>query len=193
MKFFLSASIYGKGNLEESCKKIVDLTKQSGNEIVSDHILNTTNEQMARWKKDKDIKYHQFVMDGVKSCDAVFAEISHPSTSVGYLISLASQVGKPVVCFYKGDQKPHLFNTLEEQNDKFFVARYSKLEDLDTLVPEMIHYASTNQDTRFNFFVSPRHVNYLDWIAKTRKLPRSVYLRKLIEKEMENDEEYLNH
>jgi hypothetical protein len=184
MKIFLCASIYGKQHLEDSCKKIVALTKKTGATIVADHILDTTNEEMAQWKKDQDIKFHNFVMNGVKNSDAIFAEISHASTSVGYLISLAAQAGKPVVCFYNGEQKPHLFNTLEEQNDKFVVVQYSKLEDLDKLVPEMVEFVHEGQDTRFNFFVTPKHINYLNWIAKTRKIPRSVFLRKLIEEEM---------
>lgn len=188
MKIFLSASIYGKQHLEDSCKKIVALTKKSKNTIIADHILDTTNEQMAQWKKDQDIKFHNFVMNGVKNSDAVFAEISHPSTSVGYLIAIAAQAGKPVVCFYNGKQKPHLFNTLEEQNDKFAVVEYTSLSDLDKLVPEMIEFIHEGQDTRFNFFVTPKHINYLNWIAKTRRIPRSVFLRRLIEDEMKKNE-----
>lgn len=188
MKIFLSASIYGKQHLEDSCKKIVELTKKTGNKIIADHILDTTNEQMAQWKKDQDIKFHNFVLNGVKNSDAVFAEISHPSTSVGYLISLAAQAGKPVVCFYNGDKKPHLFNTLEEQNDRFVVVEYKDLKELDKLVPEMVEFVNEGQDTRFNFFVTPKHINYLNWIAKTRRIPRSVFLRRLIEEEMKKNE-----
>lgn len=190
MKIFLSASIYGKQHLEDSCKKIVDLTKKSGNTIVSDHILNTNSEEMVKWQKEKDLEFHNFVMNGVKNSDAVFAEISHPSTSVGYLIALAAQTGKPVVCFYNGDKKPHLFNTLEEQNDKFIVVEYHELEDLNKLVPEMIEFIHEGQDTRFNFFVTPKHINYMNWIAKTRRIPRSVFLRKLIEEEMKKSSNY---
>ena len=190
MKIFLSASIYGKQHLEDSCKKIIELTKKSGNTIVSDHILNTTNEEMAQWKKDKDIKFHNFVMNGIKNADAVFAEISHPSTSVGYLIAMAAQAGKPVVCFYNGVEKPHLFGTLEEQNDKFIVAQYKNLEELDKLVPEMIEFIHEGQDTRFNFFVTPKHINYLNWIAKSKKIPRSVFLRRLIEEEIKKNEKF---
>jgi len=187
MKIFLSASIYGKQHLEDSCKKIVELTKKSKNTIIADHILDTTNEQMAQWKKDQDIKYHNFVMNGIKDSDAVFAEISHPSTSVGFLIAIAVQAGKPVVCFYNGEEKPHLFNTLEEQNEKFVVVEYHTIADLDKLVPEMIEFIHEGQDTRFNFFVTPKHINYLNWIAKTRRIPRSVFLRRLIEEEMKKN------
>lgn len=192
MKIFLAASIYGKQNLEDSCKKIVDLVNKSGHTIMADHILNTTNEQMAQWKKSQDLEFHHYVMDGIKNADALFAEISHSSTSVGYLISLAAQAGKPVVCFYNGSQKPHLFSTLEEANDKFVVAEYKSLNDLDKLVSEMIDFVHEGQDTRFNFFVTPKHINYLNWISKSRRIPRSVFLRRLIEKEMRDNEDFTN-
>ncbi|MBU1088374.1 hypothetical protein KKA02_00630, partial [Patescibacteria group bacterium] len=42
-------------------------------------------------------------------------------------------------------------------------------------------------DVRFNFFVSPKILSYLDWVAKTKRIPRSVFLRGLIEKEMRKD------
>jgi hypothetical protein len=47
-----------------------------------------------------------------------------------------------------------------------------------------------NIDTRFNFFISPKIGNFLDWIAKKKKLPRAVYLRKLIEDDMDKNKEY---
>ena len=53
-----------------------------------------------------------------------------------------------------------------------------------------LDYASESQDTRFNFFISPNHQNYLNWIAKNRKIPRSVFLRRLINAHMENNKEY---
>lgn len=190
MKIFLSASIYGKQNLEDSCKKIVALVNKSGHTIMADHILNTTNEQMARWKKTQDLEFHHYVMDGIKNSDALFAEVSHSSTSVGYLIALAAQAGKPVVCFYNGNQKPHLFSTLEESSDKFVVAEYSSLNELDKIVPEMIEFIHEGQDTRFNFFVTPKHINYLNWISKSHRIPRSVFLRRLIEEEMKNNTEF---
>ena len=193
MKIFLSASIYGKQHLENSCKKIVELTKKSGNKIISDHILSTSSEDMLKWQKNKDIEFHNFVMNGVKNSDAIFAEISHASTSVGYLIAIATQAGKPVVCFYNGDKKPHLFNTLEEQNDKFVVVEYHKTKDLDKLVPEMIDFIHEGQDTRFNFFVTPKHINYMNWIAKNKRIPRSVFLRRLIEHEMKSNENFSNN
>jgi hypothetical protein len=45
-------------------------------------------------------------------------------------------------------------------------------------------------DMRFNFFVSPKILNYLDWVGHKRMIPKSVFLRNLIEREMKKDREF---
>jgi hypothetical protein len=99
-------------------------------------------------------------------------------------------MGKPVVVFYSGDEEPHLFRSLEVTNDKLVVVRYSSLDDLDNEVPLMVDFINDTQDTRFNFFVSPSISAYLDWVSKAKRVPRSVYLRKLIDEDMEKNEDY---
>jgi hypothetical protein len=51
-------------------------------------------------------------------------------------------------------------------------------------------YLSDTQDVRFNFFISPQIGNYLDWVSKNKRIPRAVYLRRLIEEDMKNNKEY---
>lgn len=58
------------------------------------------------------------------------------------------------------------------------------------LLKEAMSKAENKVDVRFNFFVTPRILLYLDWLAKNKKLPRSVYLRNLIESDMEKNKEY---
>jgi len=55
-----------------------------------------------------------------------------------------------------------------------------------------LHYANKQQDSRFNFFINPKLLAYLDWIARSKRLPRAVFLRKLIEDRMKQDVEYLS-
>jgi hypothetical protein len=40
---------------------------------------------------------------------------------------------------------------------------------------------------RFNFSVSPEIKAYLTWVQRTKHIPRSVYVRKLVEKQMKID------
>ena len=75
------------------------------------------------------------------------------------------------------------------QSDKLQVASYND-NNLDEVLTLSIDYASEQVDTRFNFFVSPLIVNYLDWVSKKKRIPRAVYLRRLIEQEMKANPEY---
>ena len=102
----------------------------------------------------------------------------------------AVSLGKPVVIFYGGKEEPHLFKTLEATNEKLIVVRYHDLSELDREVPLMIDFINETQDTRFNFFVSSSITSYLDWVLRHRRIPRSVYIRRLIDDDMAQNIEY---
>jgi hypothetical protein len=136
------------------------------------------------------IKRYKKNMVALKKADAVFAELSYNSTSAGYMVAAAVSMGKPVVIFYSGQEEPHLFRSLETVNEKLVVVRYKAIADLDHEVAMMIDFINDAQDTRFNFFVSPGISSYLDWVSKNRRIRRSVYLRKLIDEDMEGNEDF---
>ena len=189
MHIFFSTSVYGKADPDQNSQAIVAAVEKAGHTIEADHIFSVTPEEMASWTEEQDLAYHKKVLERIKKADALFAEVSKPSTSVGYLIATAVQAGKPVVVFYSGNQEPHLFKSLEKLNDRFQVVRYSTIEELDDEVPYMIDFIESSQDVRFNFFVSPSISSYLDWVSKTKKIPRSVYLRRLIDQDIETAHE----
>ncbi len=184
MKIFFTASLHGKSKYNEHYRLIDEGVKAKGHTIKSDHILNYSIESSGGWDEQKNLQYHREVMDGIKQADALFVEASYASTSVGYLICFAVQMGKPVIIFHSGVEEPHMFRTLEKLNEKLQVVRYASLEELKSEVPHALEFVADSQDTRFNFFISPDHSQYLDWIAKNRKISRSVYLRTLIEQDM---------
>jgi hypothetical protein len=105
-------------------------------------------------------------------------------------LAQAITFGKPVVIFYAGTEEPHIFKALELTNEKLTVVRYKTPADLDKEVPAMIDFVNETQDTRFNFFVSPPIASYLDWVSKYRRVPRSVFLRRLIDEDMSKNKEY---
>ncbi len=184
MKMFLTASIYGRKKYEANYQKIVSLIQKMGHQVMADHILNEENEDHTEWKKQQQADFHHWAASEIQKADIVLAEVSYNSTSVGYMVALAVNAGKPVIIFHCGTEEPHLFKALEKDNERVVIVRYKSIEELDQKVPEIIEYMSDLQDVRFNFFISPKHSNYLNWISKTKKIPRSVFLRRLIDEEM---------
>ena len=64
------------------------------------------------------------------------------------------------------------------------------LGNLENVIKKLITEVKSSIPVRFNFFVSPEINEYLDWIARVKRTPRAVYLRELLEKEMEKSKEF---
>lgn len=123
----------------------------------------------------------------IKKADIVVMEISGHSVSMGFILSKAMEENKPVIAMYTSDMDPVFVKGIV--NSKLIMAEYDK-NNLEQVISDSINKAKCLVDMRFNFFVSPKILNYLDWIAQKRMIPKSVFLRNLIEREMRKDREF---
>lgn len=188
MRAYFTASLRGKQNFEGNYREIVKTLQKIGVDVFADHILNEKAAEVAVSQTDEQKKkfYHK-LFERMKSVDLVVAEISTPSVSVGHEISFALEIGKVVLVLYTEGNGSIL---LEGSNDrKLKLIEYS-LESLPKILPKAVEEAKKSSDVRFNFFISPDILSYLDWVSQYRKVPRSVFLRELIEKEMKKDKEF---
>ena len=123
----------------------------------------------------------------IKKADICVFEASLPSLSVGYLVNFSLYQNKQVVVLTQNKNPSYLFSTIKSNG--FYLRTYSQ-ENLDEVLAEVMKKAAGGTDVRFNFFVSPKILGYLDWVAQKRMIPRSVFLRDLIEREMKKDKEF---
>jgi len=187
MKIYFSASRYYKKDYVSSYKRIVDLLNKGGYEVSDSSNLRLASLGERLSDKEKVDLYTQMekMMDKSEVC--VF-EASYPSTiHIGHEITLAMTKNKPVVVFFAKGREPLLFRGLKE--DKVYWVEY-EAKNIEKKFREVMELANKNIDVRFNFFVSPKILNYLDWVSKNRMVPRSVFLRELIEKEMKKDKDF---
>jgi len=126
-------------------------------------------------------------IDSVKKADIVVMEVSGHSMSMGYLISKALEMNKPVIALHDKKHTPIFIKGIDDQ--KLIISEYSP-EDIEEVIKEALKKANSLIDIRFNFFINPKILNYLDWVAQKRMQPRSVFLRNLIEREMKKDKEF---
>ena len=187
MKIFFNASLSGKEEFGEHYQKLHDAILKTDNEIIGSPVI--TDADSTDWSKAKEASnYYKRIKKLTKAADLCIFEVSYPSTSIGYEVALALGMGKPVVAFHVEDAPQNL--VLESiKDDKFQLIDY-KLDRLRGVVEDAIEYALEQADTRFNFFISPDIGAYLDWISKERKVPRAVFLRQLIEQDMEQFDDY---
>ncbi|MDD4785326.1 MAG: hypothetical protein PHH12_02620 [Candidatus Shapirobacteria bacterium] len=136
--------------------------------------------------KVKKENYIQSV-DSVKKADIVVMEASGHSMSMGYLISKALEMNKPVIALHKKEYTPNFIKGITDK--KLTISEYNE-ENVEEVIERALKEASSMIDVRFNFFVNPKILSYLDWVSQKKMLPRSVFLRNLIEHEMKKDKEF---
>lgn len=188
MKAYFTASLRGKQTYSKNYEAIVKVLKSLGYDVFSDHILDENASTIAiSQTPEQKRKFYKQLVEKVKKSDMVIAEISYPSIPVGHEISYALEISKPVIALYTDGNNSILLEGIEDK--RLILVQY----DVDTIkdvLPKAIEDAKKEADVRFNFFVSPTILAYLDWVAQNRKVPRSVFLRDLIEKEMKKDKAF---
>jgi len=182
MTVYFTASIIGKRNYLSNYLKVIGIIKNKNFSIISDHIINTTEAQIRIETKEERLKFHKQLEKWISSCDFMVAETSFPSISVGYEISFALKLGKPVLILYSEGGAPSL---LAHHEDEKLVCEKYTLKTLKAIIDDFINYIQGTEETRFTFFITPEIALHLEEISKKEKMPKSVYLRKLIEKDMQ--------
>ncbi len=181
MKAYFTASIAAKEKYVANYGKIIEILKNRKHTVISDHIMNTTPEDIQMVNREERLKFHKKIEKWIQSCDFLIAETSFPSISVGYEISLALRMGKPVLILYSEGDAPSL---LAHHNDDKLVCEHYTPSTLRQIIEEFTQYIEGKMDLRFTFFITPDIVQYLDHISRKHKLPKSVYLRNLIKEDM---------
>lgn len=187
MKIHFDASGRGFDRFGKYYKRIVDVIENLGHQTTDNSFNVAIAQDFYEGEHTSRVNRYKDLMNKLKKSDLVVLEVSIHSLSMGFWMQKALELNKPVVALHLKDYDPSFLQGVE--NDKLQLIEYEE-ENLEEILKYAIDFASDQQDTRFNFFISPKHQNYLDWISQNRKIPRSVFLRRLIEQHMEDNEEY---
>lgn len=190
MKIYFSAPV---SRVPEKIRENYELIKKSleelGHNVLAEHLKGKTAEVLTRQTEEQSLEVQRMMTKRKKQADLVVIEASTPSFGIGQEIALALNDGKQVIVLHIPGSEPHLL--LDGAQDSLFIAEYTQ-ETLKDVLKDYIEDARHQMDVRFNFFVSPTIVRYLDWIAKKKKMPRAVYLRRLIEQDLAKNKEFSN-
>lgn len=187
MKVYFTASLRGTQKFYDSYKKIYDEINNLGHTNLDDAIFKYIESDFYSGDHEDQIKHYERIMNFIKKSDVVILEVSVPSLSMGFILQKALEINKPVIALCEPNANTFFLNGIE--NEKLQITKYT-INNLNSQLDDALNYAQESSDVRFNFFISPSIGSYLDWIAKKKKIPRSVYLRNLIEKDMEKNEDY---
>jgi len=189
MKIFFIASPRAVIKEPDLFKKIAKVLSKD-NKMLGEMVLEWTKgdvEDFYAGTHEERIEHYKKTMDYVKKADVVVVDVSLHSMSMGYIVNKGLEASKPVIALYKRGNDPYFFSGIQDQ--KLQIVAYDE-NNVEKVLAGALNNVSGLMDVRFNFFVSPKILNYLDWVAQKRMVPRSVFLRDLIEKEMRKDKEF---
>lgn len=187
MTVYFTASIIGKRHYLANYVKIIDILRAKNHQVISDHIIDSTKAQIRFEKKEDRLKFQTKLEKWINSCDFVVAETSFPSISVGYEISLSLSHNKPVLVLYSTDTAPSLL--VQHKDEKLICEKYT-VATLTEIIDDFINYVQGTSDSRFTFFITAEIASYLEKKSRKEKVPKSVYLRRLIKEDMQNRQTY---
>lgn len=189
MKIFFVASPRAVSKEPELFRKIEAILSKN-NKVLGEMVLEWAKggvEDFYSGTHTQRVEHYKRTMDYVNKSDIVVVDVSLHSMSMGYIVNKGLEASKPVIALYKKGNDPYFFSGIEDQ--KLQIIAYDE-DTLETVLLDALSRVASLVDVRFNFFVSPKILTYLDWVAQKRMIPRSVFLRDLIEKEMKKDKAY---
>lgn len=172
------------GGNKPDYKMIVDIVKNEGYELITDHSIVRTIDDIENEVPGDAELYAKKMVQWIKKADIVIVETTISLLGAGYEISFALQLNKPVIVLYRPDGKntPYVLNGIT--SDKLQINAYDD-KNIKEIVAISLAYATEQADTRFTFFIPPSIKAYLDTIVSDSHISRSEYIRSLIEKDME--------
>lgn len=175
--------------------------------LISDLGHTLTNDWLSKVKvkidegvysKDFVVNKHAVRNSGIKAirkADALVADVSIPSVSVGYQIALALTQRKPVLCLYSmdfGTKKPP--QVIVSSDTKLLTVSSYNSTDYKEVVANFFAKQIENDLIKFNFVISKEIERYLDWASDKSNLSKSQLLReKILDKIIKTDKEYAKH
>jgi len=188
MKVYFGTSPRIKLKYSEDVHRIYNLLKKLDYRHTSDFVEKVDPEAFYRLPEENPSLSFKEAISSIKEAEICVFEASLHSLSVGYLINYSLELGKPVIVLTQRDETDYLFKGIK--SDSFFFIHYNA-DDLEKKLEKALEEARSRIDIRFNFFITPKLLSYLDWVASERRIPRSVYLRNLIDRELKADEAYI--
>lgn len=129
-KIYFAASIRGGRGHVEMYDRIIDALKKYGT-VLTEHVGDASLTDAGEEKTD------QFIFERdcgwITEADVFIAEVSNPSTGVGYEIALAQSQGKRIICFYRKNSDKKL-SAMIAGNSYLTVFVYDSVEEFEALL-----------------------------------------------------------
>lgn len=181
MKVFFTASQRGKKQFGAVYKRIQSYTQKQKFTLLEDDIFTEEPTHLYKALESGDHKvqidfYHKKI-NTIKEADICIFEVSTHSLSIGFVIQKALEFNKPTIVLYMKGYVPHFLSGVE--NEKILLKEY-EANSLEEKLQESLKEALDLREKRFNFFISPNLLSYLESASKNEGITKSTFIRNLI-------------
>jgi predicted DNA binding CopG/RHH family protein len=114
----------------------------------------------------------------IQEADSCVFEASYPDLSLGYLIARSLELDKPTVILSLKNHRPFFLDQIS--HEKLIFKTYVE-DSLSIAIQEAFAESNLKTDKRFNFFISPNLLIYLNRVSKKLGVTKSTFIRNLIE------------
>ena len=181
MKVFFTASQRGKEKFGQYYKIITDEITNLGYKLLEDDISKLGTEQFYKTMKESgrkaNIGFYQNKIKHIHDADIVVFECSEHSLSIGFVIEKALEFNKPTVVLYLKDHEPFFLEGSDDE--KLILCQYTE-KSIKKVIKGAITLARERRDKRFNFFISPKLLDYLEEASNELAITKSTFIRNLI-------------
>jgi 2'-deoxynucleoside 5'-phosphate N-hydrolase len=102
MNIYFACSITGGRDFEPVYQAIIAALLAAGHTVPTAHLADSGVKALEAIVSPRDV--YERDVTWIRDCDALVAEVSTPSHGVGYEVSYALSIGKPMLCVYQADQ-----------------------------------------------------------------------------------------
>ena len=182
MNIYFTAPIRGIKDIDPYLREIHETITKLGHTHVDDYI-NRINKGQDFYEKLNDGgqkaygRYYSKTLDSILKADINIFDCSIASLGIGFQIEKSLAYNKPTIVLYFKNHAPHFFIGIT--NEKFFVREYNE-RNVRSVVKDAIENAQHVNEKRFNFFISPSLLAYLEEESNIQGVTKSAYVRHLI-------------
>jgi len=184
MKIFYLCSLSGKEKYLDKYKLIVQTCKKLGHEVYSDHVFKRTVSDVSSYNFKTHKKEYQKLVTLMKRSDAVIAEITFSSTTVGNFITLALQNFIPTLLLHQSDYHGLVVGDL---NRLIKISTYSE-KNISKILQRFFKFAEKRRlSIRFNMMIDENIDQFLSKQSATWNVSKAEYLRRLIQQKIKRE------
>lgn len=179
MKIFYTSSYYGKKKFQKEYDLVRETLKEFNIELISPEEGNYLDVidpvTRKRLEGNHNLLHYEAIRQGIHLADAVVIEVSYEDIQLGHEITLALNEKKPILALSISEDF-----SKKIIHDYLFGAKYTGKTIKATIQDFLAKVREMSVSKRFNMFLYPSQVDYVEKVAKKHGMNMSEYIRHLI-------------